>query len=107
MLNAGQCLLDTAVSTAVMWPALTMDGKRYAEDSWRVIRVWKLLIIKDGGEGEIRTPDTLSGTFAFEASAFNRSATSPYFFVTTRMAIINERGAGGYSQVKPQIQGQR
>lgn len=30
-----------------------------------------------GGEGEIRTPDTLSGTLAFEASAFNHSATSP------------------------------
>jgi hypothetical protein len=26
---------------------------------------------------------------------------------TTRMAIINERQAGGYFPVKPQIQGQR
>jgi hypothetical protein len=99
-------LLYTAVSTAVMRPAVTMDGKRCAQDSWRGVRVWRLLILKDGGEGEIRTPDTLSGTFAFEASAFNRSATSPYLLETTRMAIINERQAGGYFPVKPQIQGQ-
>jgi hypothetical protein len=32
MLNAGQCLLDTAVSTAVMRPVPTVDGKRWAED---------------------------------------------------------------------------
>ena len=49
-----------------------------------------------GGEGEIRTPDTLSGTLAFEASAFNHSATSPNLLETTRMTIINERQAGGY-----------
>ena len=30
-----------------------------------------------GGEGEIRTRGTLSGTSAFEAGAFNHSATSP------------------------------
>ena len=30
-----------------------------------------------GGEGEIRTPEALSGLLAFEASALNRSATSP------------------------------
>lgn len=32
----------------------------------------------DGGEGEIRTPGSLSATSAFEAGAFNHSATSPY-----------------------------
>ena len=31
----------------------------------------------DGGEGGIRTPDTLSGMAAFEAARFNRSRTSP------------------------------
>ena len=93
MLNAGQCLLDTAVSTAVMRPALTNRRQEMCEERGVVSR---LLILKDGGEGEIRTPDTLSGTFAFEASAFNRSATSPYLLETTRMAIINERRAGGY-----------
>jgi hypothetical protein len=30
-----------------------------------------------GGEGEIRTPDTLPGMAAFEAARFNRSRTSP------------------------------
>jgi hypothetical protein len=30
-----------------------------------------------GGEGGIRTHGTVSRTLAFEASAFNRSATSP------------------------------
>src|SRR5260221_13481000 len=32
---------------------------------------------KTGGEGGIRTPDTLSGMAAFEAARFNRSRTSP------------------------------
>ena len=32
---------------------------------------------KAGGEGGIRTPDTLSGMAAFEAARFNRSRTSP------------------------------
>jgi hypothetical protein len=35
---------------------------------------------KNGGEGGIRTPDTVSRTLAFEASAFNHSATSPRSF---------------------------
>ena len=30
-----------------------------------------------GGEGGIRTPDTLAGTPVFETGAINRSATSP------------------------------
>ena len=50
----------------------------------------------DGGEGGIRTPDTLSGTLAFEASAFNHSATSPDLFAAMRKTIINEWLAGGY-----------
>src|SRR5437868_4518658 len=32
---------------------------------------------KTGGEGGIRTPDTLSGMAAFEAARFNHSRTSP------------------------------
>jgi hypothetical protein len=59
------------------------------------IRVWRLLSLNAGGEGGIRTPDTLSGTLAFEASAFNHSATSPGLFAATRMTIINDRLAGG------------
>jgi hypothetical protein len=52
--------------------------------------------INDGGEGGIRTPDTLSGTLAFEASAFNHSATSPDLLAAMRKTIINEWLAGGY-----------
>ena len=33
-----------------------------------------------GGEGGIRTPDTLAGTPHFECGAFNHSATSPRGF---------------------------
>src|ERR1039458_6656845 len=41
--------------------------------------LFKLFIIKDlyGGEGGIRTPDTLSGMPVFKTGAINRSATSP------------------------------
>jgi hypothetical protein len=35
---------------------------------------------KNGGEGGIRTHGTVSRTLAFEASALNRSATSPRSF---------------------------
>ena len=41
------------------WPSLAALDKAY------------------GGEGGIRTPDTLSGMAAFEAARFNRSRTSP------------------------------
>ena len=36
----------------------------------------------NGGEGGIRTPDTLSGMAAFEAARFNRSRTSPQMVAT-------------------------
>ena len=42
------------------------------------IDCWALAIGRDGGEGGIRTPDTLSSTHAFQACALNRSATSPF-----------------------------
>ena len=35
------------------------------------------LDFQNGGEGGIRTPDTLPGMSAFEADRFNRSRTSP------------------------------
>ncbi len=37
----------------------------------------KLLISLDGGEGGIRTPDTVARMPHFECGAFNHSATSP------------------------------
>ena len=36
-----------------------------------------VVALRDGGEGEIRTPGTRKGTLAFEASAIDHSATSP------------------------------
>jgi hypothetical protein len=36
-----------------------------------------LSLLKNGGEGGIRTHGTVSRTLAFEASTFNRSVTSP------------------------------
>jgi len=38
---------------------------------------WMELRRKSGGEGGIRTPDTLSGMPVFKTGAINRSATSP------------------------------
>jgi hypothetical protein len=34
-------------------------------------------LLDSGGEGGIRTPDTLSGTAVFKTAAINHSATSP------------------------------
>jgi hypothetical protein len=45
----------------------TKDSKKNIEDS--------------GGEKEIRTLDTFYSIHAFQASAFNHSATSPIFFL--------------------------
>jgi hypothetical protein len=44
----------------------------------------------NGGEGGIRTPDTLSGMAAFEAARFNRSRTSP----RQKNPISSIRGSG-------------
>jgi hypothetical protein len=38
----------------------------------------KLLILLVGGEGGIRTPDTVARMPHFECGAFNHSATSPH-----------------------------
>ena len=40
----------------------------------------RIVAMENGGEGGIRTHGTVSRTLAFEASAFNRSATSPRSF---------------------------
>jgi hypothetical protein len=37
----------------------------------------------NGGEGGIRTPDTLSGMPVFKTGAINRSATSPDYYSFT------------------------
>jgi hypothetical protein len=49
-------------------------GREHQTDYKRAHRV---IIANRGGEGGIRTLDTLAGILLFESSAFNRSATSP------------------------------
>ncbi len=39
------------------------------------------MVKKSGGEGGIRTPDSLATIPVFETGAFNRSATSPWIFI--------------------------
>ncbi len=43
---------------------------------------------KDGGEGGIRTPETLPGLTVFKTAAFNHSATSPLGFTRFCCTII-------------------
>src|SRR5262249_24174636 len=45
--------------------------------------------MRDNGEGEIRTPATLSGRPVFETGAFNRSATSPDIRLHKAFAYIS------------------
>src|SRR5260221_4017285 len=47
-----------------------------------------------GGEGGIRTHGTVSRTLAFEASAFNRSATSPRSLQTYRSRALHFSAIG-------------
>ena len=57
------------------------NGNRLSDSIHRYLvrksRACKNLKKYAGGEGEIRTRGTLSSTSAFEAGAFNHSATSP------------------------------
>jgi hypothetical protein len=67
------------------------------------------LIYSSGGEGGIRTPDTLSGMPVFKTGAINHSATSPllqfyysflragraYFAVGAGLACSDEASASG------------
>ena len=50
--------------------------------------------VKIGGEGGIRTLDTLADILDFESSAFDHSATSPWFecgqIVAIKDALVNE-----------------
>src|SRR5580704_5010428 len=51
---------------------------------------------RSGGEGGIRTPDTLSGMPVFKTGAINRSATSPQllqFYYTLRGCMKQRMGA--------------
>jgi hypothetical protein len=56
--NAGDPFADSGISMGITWLQL-QDNKR------------------TGGEGGIRTPDTLSGMPVFKTGAINHSATSP------------------------------
>ena len=46
-----------------------------------------------GGEGEIRTPETLTGLPVFKTGAFNRSATSPFSWNQRVTLILSGCGA--------------
>ena len=41
---------------------------------------------KRGGEGGIRTPETLTGLTVFKTAGLNRSPTSPHSIISARMA---------------------
>jgi hypothetical protein len=53
------------------------------------------LSISDSGEGEIRTPATLSGRPVFETGAFNHSATSPWGKYISRSPNCGQTGSDG------------
>src|SRR6267378_2081000 len=57
-------------------------------------REGKSMTYRNGGEGGIRTHGTVSRTLAFEASAFNRSATSP------RSLQLNRSRASRFSAIR-------
>jgi hypothetical protein len=43
-----------------------------------IIQLKQVVIVRNGGEGGIRTPDTVTRMPHFECGAFNHSATSPW-----------------------------
>ena len=47
----------------------------------------------NGGEGGIRTPDTLSGMPVFKTGAINHSATSPIYYGFTTVRNFDEAAA--------------
>ena len=57
-------------------PKYNLSSIRVAKRHFRA-KFGKKLRNKNGGEGGIRTPVTFSSNHAFQACAFNRSATSP------------------------------
>ena len=48
-------------------------------------------IASTGGEGGIRTPDTLSGMPVFKTGAINHSATSPAHYSFTTISILRQQ----------------
>ena len=73
-----------------LFQSFASDAKRYPQISWKCLGLPRLSGsdattgvdaaapgILAGGEGGIRTPDTLSGMPVFKTGAINHSATSP------------------------------
>ena len=65
-----------------MWVAGGVSYMASREYAWLLafgvlIPNWRVIGKKAGGEGGIRTPDTVARTPHFECGAFNHSATSP------------------------------
>ncbi len=48
-----------------------------------------LFLMIQNGEGEIRTPATLSSRPVFETGAFSRSATSPRYIITPCKTVVS------------------
>ena len=69
LLEVYEISLTDVFGGKIQFAATTTDSKN--------IRLTKQRCYRNGGEGGIRTHGTVSRTLAFEASAFNRSATSP------------------------------
>jgi hypothetical protein len=68
----------------VRWRVSQVSGSEYKSAHTRQLRAYAPIFLKDagsgrinGGEDEIRTHETCYSLPAFQASAFNHSATSP------------------------------
>ena len=55
----------------------------------RLLRLKKAPKNRAGGEEEIRTLGTVTGTLAFQASPFDHSGTSPFFIQTTNLQVFS------------------
>ena len=55
----------------------------------RLLRLLKGLKNRTGGEEEIRTLGTVTGTLAFQASPFDHSGTSPFCMQTTNLQVFS------------------
>src|SRR5262249_43342249 len=70
-------------------------GHLYIHGNTRVRAGWKLKPpMKNGGEGGIRTPDTLSGIAVFKTACFNRSHTSPRVSSFTSLPVMRLKEFG-------------
>ena len=65
-------------------------GTKFEFGAKRAGLAWRLRASKDGGERGIRTLDTVSRIHAFQACAFDHSATSPYQLTQEMKSRVGE-----------------